>query len=122
MVEEGYASFTHFVWSNGYASQFKSHESWYFVGRYLNLTCGCVMIWTFFGTCHGKKAHDGVGAIIKWFLQQKQLNAHGVPLQNVADVKNFLRKSLFERPKTSYTGHRKPIKRMFWFIGIDDVD
>ncbi len=70
---------------------------------------------------HGKGVHDGARVIIKWFLQQEQLNAHGVPLQNVADVVSFLNKSLFKRPKTSYTGHCKPIKKIFWFIGIDDV-
>jgi hypothetical protein len=29
---------------------------------------------------------------------------------------------LFERPKTSYTSHCKSIKRIFWLIGICDVD
>jgi hypothetical protein len=80
------------------------------------------MIWSFFGTSHGKIVHDGVGAIIKQFLWQEQVNAHGVPLRNVANIVSFLCKSLFERPKTSYTGHHKPIKRIFWFIGINDVD
>jgi len=45
-----------------------------------------------------------------------------VPLQNVAYAVSFLHKSLFERPETSYIGRRKPIKRIFWLIGIDDVD
>jgi len=122
MVEKGYAPFTHFVWLDGCASQFKSHKLWYFVGCYLNSIGGCTMIWSFFGIGHGKGAHDGVGAIIKWFLRQKQLNAHGVPLQNAADIVSFLCKSLFQRLETFYTGHHKPIKRIFWFIGIDDVD
>jgi hypothetical protein len=43
-------------------------------------------------------AHDGIGAIIKWFLWQKQLNAHGVPLRNATDVVSFPCKTLFERP------------------------
>jgi hypothetical protein len=30
------------------------------------------MIWSFFGAGHGKGTHDGVGAIVKRFLQQKQ--------------------------------------------------
>jgi len=46
----------------------KSHKPWYFVGHYLNLIGGCAMIWSFFGTGYGKRVHDGVGAIIKWFL------------------------------------------------------
>jgi len=68
MVDRGYAPSTHFVWSNSYAGQFKSHKPWYFVGCYLNLTGGCVMIWSFFKIGHGKGAHDGARAIIKWFL------------------------------------------------------
>jgi hypothetical protein len=47
---------------------------------------------------YGKGVHDGIGVVIKWFLWQEQLNAHGVPLQNVVDVVSFLCKSLFERP------------------------
>jgi hypothetical protein len=123
MVEEGYAPFTHFVWSDGCANQFKSHKPWYFEGCYPNLIGGCVIIWSFFGMGHGKGVHDGVGAIIKWFfLWQKQLNAHGVPLRNATNVVSFLRKSLFERLETSYIGHYKPIKRTFWLKSIDDVD
>jgi len=48
MVDRGYAPSTHFVWSIGYVGQFKSHKPWYFVGCYLNLTCGCeklVLFW-----------------------------------------------------------------------------
>jgi len=54
MVEEIYAPSTHFVWSNGYVGQFKSHKPWYFVGHYPNLIGGCVMIWSLFGMGHGK--------------------------------------------------------------------
>ncbi len=68
MVDKGYAPSTHFVWSNGYEGQFKSHKPWYFVGCYPNLIGGCVMIWSSFGIGHGKGAHDGARAIIKWFL------------------------------------------------------
>jgi hypothetical protein len=68
MVEEVYAPSIHFVWSDGYASQFKSHKPWYFVGHYPNLTSGCAMIWSFFGMGHGKGAHDGPRVVIKWFL------------------------------------------------------
>jgi hypothetical protein len=45
-----------------------------------------------------------------------------VPLQNLGDIVNFICKSLFERLKTFYIGHHKPIKRIFLFIGVDDVD
>jgi hypothetical protein len=46
----------------------------------------------------------------------------GCLYKNVVDVVSFLHKRLFERPKTSYTRHHKPIKRMFWLLGVDDVD
>jgi hypothetical protein len=80
MVEKGYAPSIHFVWLDGCAGQFKSHKPWYFVGHYPNLTCGCAMIWSFFGMGHGKGAHDGPRVAIKWFLWQEQLNAFGVSL------------------------------------------
>jgi hypothetical protein len=69
MVDKRYAPSTHFVWLGNCACQFKSHKPWYLVGRYPNLTSGCVMIWSFFGINNGKGTHDGAGAIIKWFLQ-----------------------------------------------------
>jgi hypothetical protein len=56
------------------------------------------MIWSFFGTSHGKGTHDGTGGVIKWFLQQEQLNVHGVPLRNVAHMVSFLHDRLSERP------------------------
>ncbi len=59
--------------------------------------------WSFFGTEHGKRVHDEVGAAIKRFLQQEQLNVYGVPLRNVTYVVNFLRERLFEKPKTLST-------------------
>ncbi len=45
-----------------------------------------------------------------------------MPLRNATDVVSCVHKSLFEKPKTFYIGHRKLIKRIFWLIGIDDVD
>jgi hypothetical protein len=61
MVDRGYAPSSHFVWSNDYASQFKSHKPWYFMGCYHNLTSGCAMIWSFFGIGHGKGAMMELG-------------------------------------------------------------
>jgi hypothetical protein len=60
------------------------------------------MIWSFFGIGHRKGAHDGTRTVIKQFLQQEQLNAHGVPLRNIADVITFLCDRLFKKPETSY--------------------
>jgi len=49
---------------------------------YPNMTNGCKMMWIFFGSDHGKGPHDGVGAIIKIFIQHKQLNVHGEKFTN----------------------------------------
>ncbi len=89
---------------------------------YLNLTSGWIMIWQFFRIGDGKGAHDGTGAVIKWFLCQEQLNVHGVPLQNVSNVVSFLRERLSKRPETFYIRCYKLLKRLFWFVGVDDVD
>jgi len=34
MVEQGYAHEWHWVWSDGWVTQFKSNKPWYFVSRY----------------------------------------------------------------------------------------
>jgi hypothetical protein len=70
MFDKGYAPSIHFVWLDSYVGQFQSHKPWYFVECYLDLTSGCVMIWSFFGIGHGKGTHDGARAVIKWFLRQ----------------------------------------------------
>jgi hypothetical protein len=68
MVEEGYAPFTHFVWSDGCANQFKSHKPWYFGGCYPNLIGGCVMIWSFFGMTMGKEFMIELGLLSSGFF------------------------------------------------------
>ncbi len=35
------------------------------------------MLWNFFGIGHGKGLHDGVGVVIKRFLQREQLSSWG---------------------------------------------
>lgn len=87
----------------------------------INISNGCKMNWSFFGNDRGKGPHDGTRTIIKRFLRREQLNVHGEKLQNVEEVVTFLRKDLSDRPKTSYVGARKPIKRLFWHIKLDDV-
>lgn len=121
MVSAGYAPKCHFVWSDGCASQFKSSKPWYFVSQYPAMTNGCEMMWSFFGSAHGKGPHDGAGAVVKRFIRKEQLNAHGAKLTCAADVVQFLKENLAERPESSYTGARKPMKRMFWHIGANDV-
>jgi hypothetical protein len=49
----------------------------------------------FFCLGHGKRPHDGAGALVKWFVQREQLKSHGVKLQNVLEVVQFLYEHLF---------------------------
>ncbi len=77
MVDRRYAPSIHCFLLDNYVGQFKSHKPWYFVGFYSNLTSGCVTTWFFFGIGDGKGAHDGTKAVMKQFLRQEQLNAHG---------------------------------------------
>jgi hypothetical protein len=51
-------------------------------------------LWSFFGIGHGKGLHDGVGAILKRFIMQAQLDANNPKLQNAKDVVELLRKHL----------------------------
>jgi hypothetical protein len=69
----------------------------------------------------GKELMMEVGLLSNIFVT-RTIKCAWCAFKNVANVVSFLCKSLFERPKTSYIGHCKPIKRIFWFIGIDDVD
>ena len=122
MVERGYAPKRHFVWSDGCAQQFKSSKPWYFVSKYPAITNGCKMLWSFFGSAHGKGPHDGAGAVVKRYIRNEQRNVAGARLTNAAEVVDFLRKHLAERPESSYHGIRKPMKRVFWHIETKDVD
>jgi hypothetical protein len=56
------------------------------------------MIWSLFGSGHGKGAHDGVGVVVKRFFWREQLNVQGVKLQNVKEVITFLRDKLSSQP------------------------
>jgi hypothetical protein len=40
--------------------------------------------------------HDGVGVVIKQFIQCEQLNAHDTKLQNIEDVVKFFCVNLFD--------------------------
>ncbi len=121
MLVFGYVPNWHLVWSDGCGSRFKSSKPWFFVNKYPNINNGCKMIWSFFGSSHGKGPHDGARTIIKRFSRGEQLNVHGEKLQNAEEVVTFLRKHLFDRPKTSYVSVRKPIKGLFWHIKLDHV-
>ncbi len=77
------------------------------------------MIWSFFGSGHGKGLHDG--ACVKVFLKKEQQNAHGEKLQNVKEVVTFLRKHLSCRLETTFSGEKKPFKRFLWHVKANHV-
>jgi hypothetical protein len=62
----------HWVWSDGCVGQFKGWQN--FVAWYLGFTNGCSMTWSFFGIGHGKGEWDGVGAMVKNTLKNKQIH------------------------------------------------
>jgi hypothetical protein len=35
------------------------------------------MVWSYFGSTHGKGKHDGIGAVIKQTLTKEKLNVNG---------------------------------------------
>jgi hypothetical protein len=86
----------HYMWLDGCSSQFKNKIPWFFVNHYPFLTKGCTLLWSFFGTSHGKGPHDGARAraIQKRFIRQFQLDASSPKLQNVKDVVELLCKHL----------------------------
>ena len=121
-VEEGFTPKRHWIWSDGCSGQFKSRIPWYFVSRYPQLTGGCMCMWSFFGTGHGKGPHDGAGAVIKRYMRNAQLDMLGPRLQDAETVCQFLREKLSVRPESSYSGERRPVRRTFWHVLEEDVD
>jgi hypothetical protein len=121
VVESGFIPRNHWIWSDGYSGQFKSHIPWFFVARYPEVIGGCNCTWSFFGSGRGKGPHDGTGAILKQYIQTAQLDVNGPKLQCAADIVGFLREKLSHLPATSYT-ERRPVSRTFWHIEQSDVD
>ncbi len=122
MVDNGFWPKQHWIWSNECTSQFKNKTPWYFVSWYPYIISGCVCLWNFFGSSHGKGLHNGVGIVLKWFIWQVQLDVHGPNLQNAIDVVDLLHNHLSSRPKFSYSKERRIINRHFWHVKLEDVD
>ncbi len=40
----------HWIWSDGYSSQFKNKLPWYIVVCYPYISSGCICLWNFFGS------------------------------------------------------------------------
>ena len=115
--DSGFYPKQHWIWSDGCSNQFKSKVPWYYVSRYPALTGGCVCMWSFFGSGHGKGPHDGAGAVVKRYIRTAQLDAMGPELVNAEQVVNLLREKLSSRPETSYTSTNKSdVFRYFWHV------
>jgi hypothetical protein len=74
MLKDGWRPKQHSIWSSGYSSQFKSKVPLFFVSRYPQLTNGCVCLWSFFGSSHGKNPHDEASVDVNRFIRQAQLD------------------------------------------------
>ena len=70
---------------------------------------------------HGKGEHDGVGAVVKRALTNKQLKSDGATLKNAGDVVRFLQETM---PESNNHGPRGKChtRRMFWEINLGDID
>ena len=90
LKEQSISIKSHWVWSDGAASQFKARRPFYFVARYYQLT-GLQMMHNFSASGHGKGEHDGAGAVIKRTLTHEELKPDGWPMKCAADVANFLK-------------------------------
>ena len=121
LKELGISLKEHWVWSDGAASQFKAKRPFYFVARYGTLT-SLKMTHHFSGSGHGKGEHDGAGAVIKRHLTQEQLKPDCVKLQCASDVVPFLRQTMSNGARATYSSQVRPVTRMFWEVKERDVD
>ena len=103
----------HWVWSDGAASQFKAKQPFYFVARYFCIT-NIDMMWSFFGSGHGKGEHDGAGAVIKRTLTHEQLKANSWILKSACDVVAFLQHRFC-------SADNQGVRRIFWEVKESDV-
>lgn len=123
LVDSGFSPGEHWVFSDGCSAQFKCATAMYFVARYPLLTGGCMMRWNFFESAHGKGEWDGAGAVVKRALGAEQIQNPLRPLQNAAQVVQFLEEKYTERVVSSYAQSKTtPLSRVFWHIGEKEVN
>ena len=121
LKEQSISIKSHWVWSDGAASQFKARRSFYFVARYASLT-GVQMSWFFSASGHGKGEHDGAGAVVKRTLTHEQLKADGPKLTCAADVVAYCRANLSEGADACYASKQRKIARVFWEVKVGEVN
>ena len=126
MKDQGRFHVHHMVWSDGAASQFKSTRAWYFVARYLSLTCfvglpyGCDLYWNFFASRHEKGEVDGVGTLCKREIRSEQMKPNTQRLENAADIVAFLMSQSY-KSHAAYASARRVVNKHFWLVGASDV-
>ena len=60
-------------------------------------------LWSYFGSRHGKGPNDDVGAVVKCFLHNAQLDQHKLELKNAELIVNFLKANFSSCLQTSYS-------------------
>jgi hypothetical protein len=74
---------------------------------YPSLTQGCKLLWSYYGTGHGKGEWDGAGTVVKRALRMEQLRNPNQRLYNAMDWVTFLYATLVgEVPKFPTTNNR----------------
>ena len=107
----------HWVWSNGFAGQFKSVWSFLWLSH-LHINMDVHHTWRFFGTRHGKGEHGSAGAYVKCPLRRYQMNHSTSHLSNSNDVVNWCKQNLSHE----FNERMGNVRRFFWNIAMGDVD
>ena len=83
---------------------------------------GCRMVWSYFGSGHGKGLHDGAGAMLKCAIRSEEMNFESrTKLQSAADVVDFCNRKEREEHR-AYGKARRNLIRYFHLIKADAVD
>lgn len=83
---------------------------------------GCRMVWSYFGSGHGKGLHDGAGAMLKCAIRNEEMNFDSrTKLQTAADVVNFCNRKELEEHR-AYGNVRRSLIRYFHLIEPNSVD
>lgn len=83
------------------------------------------MVWSFFGSGHGKGVHDGAGAILKQSIRKEQMKMETPKLHNAADVVAFCKsrqtsEAVVRNGLKDYRIARRDVVRFFHLI--ENVD
>lgn len=74
------------------------------------------MLWSYYGTGHGKGEWDGAGAVVKRALRTEQLLNPQRRLQNAADCVDFLESSMGGQVASRYGGIRFSLPLLVLFL------